>query len=58
LLVRRVFGVGSFSRAAAGGTSDDVRTWKRFACQVAGRDLTQAEWRDLLPQRSYQHVCP
>jgi WD40 repeat protein len=36
----------------------DVRTWVRFACQVAGRDLTRAEWSDLLPQRPYQHVCP
>jgi WD40 repeat protein/class 3 adenylate cyclase/energy-coupling factor transporter ATP-binding protein EcfA2 len=32
--------------------------WERFACQVAGRDLTRAEWADLLPNRPYQHVCP
>ncbi|MDQ3857936.1 MAG: hypothetical protein M3327_05735 [Actinomycetota bacterium] len=36
----------------------DLRTWKRFACQVAGRDLTGAEWTDLLPSRPYRHVCP
>jgi WD40 repeat protein/class 3 adenylate cyclase len=36
----------------------NVRIWKRFACQVAGRDLTRAEWADLLPNRPYQHVCP
>ena len=36
----------------------DVRTWERFACQVAGRDLTPPEWHDLLPSRAYQHVCP
>jgi WD40 repeat protein len=36
----------------------DVRTWERFACQAAGRDLTRAEWHDLLPDRSYQPVCP
>jgi WD40 repeat protein len=35
----------------------DVRTWIRYACQVAGRDLTRAEWRDLLPNRRYQAVC-
>ena len=32
--------------------------WVSFACMVAGRDLTKAEWRDLLPDRPYQHVCP
>ena len=36
----------------------DVRTWERYACQVAGRDLTRAEWADLLPNRPYHHVCP
>jgi WD40 repeat protein len=35
----------------------DVGTWERFACQVAGRDLTRAEWRELLPNRPYRHVC-
>ena len=36
----------------------DVRTWERYACQVAGRDLTRGEWSDLLPDRPYRHVCP
>ena len=36
----------------------DLRTWERFACQVAGRDLTRAEWKDVLPDRPYRHVCP
>jgi WD40 repeat protein/class 3 adenylate cyclase/tRNA A-37 threonylcarbamoyl transferase component Bud32 len=36
----------------------DVRTWERFACKAAGRDLTRAEWHDLLPNRAYQRVCP
>ena len=35
----------------------DVRTWERFACRVAGRDLTPEEWHDLLPNRTYQPVC-
>lgn len=32
------------------------RTWERLACRVAGRDLTPAEWSDILPDRQYQHV--
>lgn len=36
----------------------DLRAWVRFACQVTGRDLTRAEWSDLLPDRPYRHVCP
>jgi WD40 repeat protein len=34
-----------------------ARAWERFGCQVAGRDLTRAEWRNLLPTRRYMHVC-
>lgn len=36
----------------------DLRAWVRFACQVTVRDLTRAEWSDLLPDRPYRHVCP
>jgi WD40 repeat protein/class 3 adenylate cyclase/tRNA A-37 threonylcarbamoyl transferase component Bud32/energy-coupling factor transporter ATP-binding protein EcfA2 len=36
----------------------DPRSWERFACQVAGRDLTRAEWHAVLPNRPYQRVCP
>jgi WD40 repeat protein len=36
----------------------NVASWERFACQVAGRDLTRAEWHDVLPNRPYQPVCP
>jgi WD40 repeat protein len=36
----------------------DVRTWERFACRVAGRNLSRAEWHDLLPNRPYEKVCP
>ena len=35
----------------------DVGSWERFACQVAGRDLTPAEWHAILPARPYMHVC-
>jgi len=34
------------------------RTWARFACDVAGRDLTPAEWEDILPDRDHERVCP
>src|SRR5205085_1231103 len=37
--------------ADAGEWPMDVRTWERFACQVAGRDLSRAEWRNILPTR-------
>ena len=36
----------------------DVGTWERFACRVAGRNLTRTEWHDLLPNRPYEAVCP
>ena len=36
----------------------DAPTWERFACRAAGRDLTRAEWHDLLPNRPYETVCP
>ena len=35
----------------------DARVWQRYACQVAGRDLTRAEWSDVLPDRDYRRVC-
>jgi serine/threonine protein kinase/WD40 repeat protein len=36
----------------------DVASWERFACRVAGRPITHAEWHDLLPTRPYRPVCP
>jgi WD40 repeat protein/class 3 adenylate cyclase len=36
----------------------DLGPWERYACQVAGRDLTPQEWANVLPNRQYQHVCP
>ena len=36
----------------------DVAAWERFACQVAGRNLTRADWQGVLPNRSYMRVCP
>jgi WD40 repeat protein len=31
--------------------------WKRQACSIAGRELTPAEWQDVLPHRPYEPVC-
>jgi WD40 repeat protein/class 3 adenylate cyclase/tRNA A-37 threonylcarbamoyl transferase component Bud32 len=36
----------------------DRPTLQRFACQVAGRDLTRAQWHEILPNRPYRPVCP
>jgi WD40 repeat protein len=36
----------------------EPRAWVRFACRVAGRDLTRDEWSDLLPDRPYRRICP
>jgi WD40 repeat protein len=41
------------------GISFDMspEAWKRHACRVAGRELSEDEWRDALPGRPYQAVC-
>ncbi len=36
----------------------DPRAWRSQACRVAHRNLSRAEWRDLVPERSYGVVCP
>ncbi len=37
----------------------DVRpsSWERHACDVAGRPLTRAEWKDALPEHNYAPAC-
>jgi WD40 repeat protein len=32
--------------------------WVDYACNVAGRNLTQAEWADVLPDEPYHVTCP
>jgi hypothetical protein len=32
--------------------------WLTFACRIAGRNLTHAEWHEYLPNRPYQITCP
>jgi len=36
----------------------NVNAWKQSACRVAGRNLTSAEWQDVLPNRAYRPTCP
>jgi WD40 repeat protein/DNA-binding SARP family transcriptional activator len=33
-------------------------SWEAYACRVAGRNLSQAEWAELLPDRPYRSTCP
>jgi WD40 repeat protein/DNA-binding SARP family transcriptional activator len=35
----------------------DPAVWKKHACRVANRNLTRAEWRSFLPERSVGAVC-
>jgi WD40 repeat protein len=36
----------------------DVERAIDFACQMAGRNLTEEEWEEVLPEQPYQDVCP
>jgi WD40 repeat protein len=36
----------------------DPSDWPSIACNIAGRNLTQAEWKQYLPGRPYQRTCP
>jgi WD40 repeat protein len=36
----------------------DPTFWIGTACTIAGRNLTQAEWRQYLPARPYHSTCP
>jgi hypothetical protein len=33
------------------------RLWRDLACQIAGRELTQREWQEVLPEQPYRKVC-
>ena len=35
----------------------DPAAWKTAACRLAHRNLTRAEWHDLIPERPYRQVC-
>ena len=36
----------------------DPSSWLKIACEIAGRNLTMAEWQHYLPDRAYQRTCP
>jgi WD40 repeat protein len=33
-------------------------SWEVLACRLAGRNLTQSEWKQYLPGRQYERTCP
>ena len=53
-------------RTLASGSEDhkiilwniDPDSWQARACQLAGRNLTQAEWAQYLGDLPYQQTCP
>jgi WD40 repeat protein len=57
------FHSGSRLLAAVGTANDvllwdlDVTAWRGRLCQLAGRNLTTAEWHEFLPQRDYRLTC-
>ena len=38
--------------------SSDPDEWERRACEMAGRNLTEAEWSQTVPEREYRTTCP
>ena len=32
--------------------------WEAYACQLAGRNLTRAEWARFVPGQPYSRICP
>jgi WD40 repeat protein len=38
--------------------SSDLDTLRERVCNVVGRNLTDAEWRSILPGASYRKICP
>jgi WD40 repeat protein len=35
-----------------------VAGWKAYACRLANRNLTRAEWREFVPGHPYEQICP
>ena len=34
-----------------------LTSWRRDLCEMAGRNLTRAEWAEFLPEQGYQETC-
>jgi WD40 repeat protein/class 3 adenylate cyclase len=52
---RRLFAVSTGSHGVR--LQADPQAWRRHACFVAGRELSEREWKDALPERRYRAVC-
>jgi len=52
---RRLFAVSTRSHGVR--LQADPQAWRRHACFVAGRELSEREWKDALPERQYRAVC-
>jgi WD40 repeat protein len=52
---RRLFTLGDSGAMTRWEVSPDA--WSRRACRVAGRELTRAEWKELVPDQDYRPVC-
>ena len=57
--------IGDSHDVAIASNDGRVYTWETdldraidFACQMAGRNLTEEEWEEFLPAQPYQSVCP
>jgi WD40 repeat protein/energy-coupling factor transporter ATP-binding protein EcfA2 len=53
--------VGTVIKQEEGGFSTwnvDPASWDALACEIAGRNLSGTEWREYLPDRSYEITCP
>ena len=53
---------GSYLYALPTGTNGmrlalTPRLWRDLACQIAGRELTEREWAEALPEQPYRKVC-
>lgn len=52
---KRILAVPHFGRGVSWNV--DPSAWEQEACDVAGRPLTEREWRDALPGRPFRRVC-
>ena len=52
---QRLFVLHELGAAQRWEVSPDA--WSKHACRVAGRELTRAEWEELVPDQDYRRVC-
>jgi hypothetical protein len=49
--------VGYFDDGSMAAWDVDPQLPARIGCEIAGRELTEREWRKLVPNRPYQRIC-